>query len=218
MKKNFLNKILFLSSMTALYLFLAVILTGLAESIINSQQIIHLDKYLADLFLSCRNGFGVSILSVITFLANLEFALPLFFLIWLFLVIKKQKTFIWPFVFTVFSAEMITLIGKIYIQRVRPENGVFELLDFSFPSGHSTIALTLYGFLAYFLIVKSKERFVKLIILFSALLFILLVGYSRLYLGFHYFSDVIAGYLISLAALLAGISWQLIKTGNSGRV
>lgn len=215
MKKFFLSRTVFLSSILALWLFILAILTDLTEDVVNTEPIINFDKYFAGVFLSWRSGVGTSIFSIITLLGNLEFVLTLALLVLLFLILKKYRTFIWPFIFTIGSAELVTLIGKILVHRVRPEGGALVMLDFSFPSGHSTIAVSLYGYLAYFLICQLKDRFAKIRVAVCALIIILLIGFSRLYLGVHYVSDILAGYMVGLLALLAGISlreWLSFKS------
>lgn len=70
---------------------------------------------------------------------------------------------------------------------------------YSFPSGHSIISVSFYGYLITYILEHTKKTW--LIIL--GVLFILGIGFSRIYLGVHYFSDVLAGY--SLGALTLGI-------------
>lgn len=214
MKKFFLSRTVFLSSILTLWLFILAILTDLTEDIVNTEPIINLDKYWAGVFLSWRSGIGTSIFSIITLLGNLEFVLPLALLILLILILKKYRTFIWPFIFTVGSAELVTLIGKVLVHRIRPEGGALVMLDFSFPSGHSTIAVALYGYLAYLVVSQLKNKFAKTSVIIGSLLIILIIGFSRLYLGVHYVSDILAGYMVGLLALLAGISlreWLVFK-------
>lgn len=217
MRKFIVSNWLFLSSISALWLFVLAILGDITEEVVNSESIINFDKYFAALFLNWRTDFGIEIFRVITFLANLEFALPLAALVLVFLIIKKYRTFVWPFALTILSAELTTLIGKIIIERVRPEDGALVMLDFSFPSGHATIAMALYGFLAYLIITQIKKKSVKVAVFLVAVTLILVIGFSRLYLGVHYVSDVLAGYLVGLLALLSGISLRAWFKYQEGR-
>jgi membrane-associated phospholipid phosphatase len=68
-----------------------------------------------------------------------------------------------------------------------------------FPSGHSMSALICFGFLAYLLVPKMPTRFWKGFVIVIAVLLTLYVGVSRLFMGDHYLSDVIAGYALGLA-------------------
>ena len=79
-----------------------------------------------------------------------------------------------------------------------------------FPSGHAVIAVTLYGLLAYLLIPTISSHFWKWVVIVLAVLMMLFIGFSRLFVGGHYLTDVIAGYAVGLA--WAGISYMTIET------
>ena len=101
---------------------------------------------------------------------------------------------------------LLSFLGKIAIHRARPENAVYLEHSYSFPSGHAMISVVLYGFLAYVLLRRSKGWKRKVNIFFSWLTLALAIGFSRLYLGVHYLSDVWAGYLLGLLILSASIT------------
>ncbi len=167
------------------------------------------DQLVRAFFLAERSDLGIKIFEIISFFGNWQFLIPAILLIVIILVIQKQKNFIWPFILTVASAEFITFLGKLYFARLRPLAATLSLSDFSFPSGHATIAVSFYGYLA-FLLTKLVCPKYKFIIVSSAVLIAFLIGLSRLYLGVHYFSDVIGGYFIGVIALIIGI--KLTKT------
>lgn len=127
-------------------------------------------------------------------------------IILLILFFKNRKKFIIPFVFVVLTSEAATFFGKILFQRPRPLYAVFPETDFSFPSGHATIAVAFYGYLVYILVRSLNEKYNWLIMAISPLI-ILFIGFSRLYLGVHYVSDVLAGYLVGSLTLAIGIIW-----------
>jgi membrane-associated phospholipid phosphatase len=66
--------------------------------------------------------------------------------------------------------------------------------NFSFPSGHSFESLVAYGFLAYLLLPLFHRRASRLLLLGGAALVVLAIGFSRIFLGAHYLSDVVGGY------------------------
>lgn len=197
---------IFSGAVLILWLLVASILIGLTENVVNAEPIVNFDKYLSTVFLGLRLDFANIIFSVLTLLGNWQLILPILFLIIYFLIIKKKKIFVVPFIFTIVSAEAVTFIGKILIHRPRPLNAMIMETDFSFPSGHATIAVAFYGYLAYILIKSLQSKIKRLAVFLGALLLILIIGFSRLYLGVHYISDVLAGYLVGLLALIAGIS------------
>ena len=79
-----------------------------------------------------------------------------------------------------------------------------------FPSGHTVVAVTLYGLLAYLLLPTISSRFWKWVVIIIAVLIMLFIGFSRLFTGGHYLTDVIAGYAVGLA--WAGVSYMTIET------
>ena len=106
---------------------------------------------------------------------------------------------------------------KLLFARERPidinlivENG------YSFPSGHSMVSLAFYGFFIYIIIHKRMKRKKKILYCSLLALLTLLIGISRIYLGVHYVSDVIAGFCFSIAYLIifCGITKKYIKKGE----
>ena len=102
---------------------------------------------------------------------------------------------------------IINRIIKIIVRRERPILiNLVEESSFSFPSGHTMVAVTLYGFLIY-LINKSKlNKRVKIILNICLILLISLIIISRIYLGVHFFSDCASGIFLALAYLLTIIN------------
>ena len=92
----------------------------------------------------------------------------------------------------------VSSIVKILVERPRPPlalHAIFEV-DYSFPSNHATAAMALYGFLIFALWhLHAKWRFFWTPVLCAL---IIAIGFSRIYLGVHYPSDVLAGYAIGL--------------------
>lgn len=82
---------------------------------------------------------------------------------------------------------------KRLFHRVRPEP-IYYHLGYSFPSGHAMSSMVVYGALAYLVAGGVPQKW-RIVVWATAMLMILLVGFSRIYLGAHYFSDVLGGYL-----------------------
>ncbi|WP_342746009.1 phosphatase PAP2 family protein [Brunnivagina elsteri] len=91
--------------------------------------------------------------------------------------------------------------------RTRPSlwKHIIDVGHYSFPSGHAMISLVIYGFISYVL-AKEYPQYKKQIYAATTLL-ILTIGFSRLYLGVHWATDVIAGYA-------AGLLWLIVCTRN----
>lgn len=117
------------------------------------------------------------------------------------LVILKNKKDIWVGIHLLIIQGMNRII-KALVQRPRPPQ-IYHLVketNYSFPSGHSMSAMIGYGLLIIE-VYQSSLKYKKLIMTLLAMM-ILLIGLSRIYLGVHYFSDVIGGFLLSLSYLL----------------
>lgn len=99
-------------------------------------------------------------------------------------------------------ATLLNLLLKTLIQRPRPEG--YRLVaesGFSFPSGHSMVAMAFYGLLIWMVWRYEKDSLVRRLGVIGFGLVIVLVGLSRIYLGVHYASDVLAGFCASIAWL-----------------
>lgn len=165
----------------------------------------NIDNLVENFFLLIRNPLGINFFSCITWLG--EWKLVIFFVILVVALfrLKGKKEYILSFLITVGGAEISGQIIKILFHRARPDGGLEAENTFSFPSGHALIAVAFYGFLVYYFWCVVKNKTQKYLCLGAGLALILLIGLSRLYLGVHYFSDVIGGYLLGAIWLAIGI-------------
>ena len=125
-----------------------------------------------------------------------------------FLAIRRHWILLSGWVAAFAGAGVLTTVLKNVIQRPRPI-GADQFLhgeSFSFPSGHALGSLIGYGMLAYLLVLPVDRRRQQLLIVAAAGVLIVAIGFSRLYLGVHYFSDIIGGYAAGLLWLSACIS------------
>lgn len=101
------------------------------------------------------------------------------------------------------GAGVLNALLKLVFHRPRPELAFVHLETYSFPSGHAAVSAAVYATLAFLLIRRSRRGAAKVGIALAAFVVIALVAFSRLYLGAHYLSDVLAG-------LSFGIVWATI--------
>ena len=96
---------------------------------------------------------------------------------------------------------------KRILQRPRPtEYRIIQETGYSFPSGHSMISMAFYGYLIYLIYRYVKNKYIKWLSISLLSILICLIGISRIYLGVHYTSDVLGGFLISISYLVIYIS------------
>ena len=151
------------------------------------------------------SDFVTPIAKVITNLGSAVFLIALTII--LIIVIKNKKIGLSIFLNLSFVTILNQLLKRI-LQRPRPnEFRIIEETGYSFPSGHSMVSMAFYGYLIYLIYKYVKNKYIKwgLITLLSIL--IVSIGTSRIYLGVHYTSDVLGGFLIAVSYLIIYISW-----------
>lgn len=123
----------------------------------------------------------------------------------LIIIVKNKKIGL----LTLTNLVTITILNqilKLILRRPRPtEFRIINETGYSFPSGHSMISMAFYGFLIYLIYKNIKNKYLKTTLIIILSLLIITIGISRIYLGVHYLSDVIGGFLISISYLIAYI-------------
>ena len=137
------------------------------------------------------------------FITNFGGAIFLIILtITLFIVIKNKKVGL-SIIINLVVITVLNQILKHILQRPRPtEFRIIEETGYSFPSGHSMVSMAFYGYLIYLIYKYVKNKNVKWISIVLLSILICSIGISRIYLGVHYTSDVLGGFLISVSYLV----------------
>ena len=100
-------------------------------------------------------------------------------------------------------ATLLNNILKLTFQRVRPtDSRLVSAIGYSFPSGHSMVSMAFYGLFIYLICKGLVNGPVKYLLIFLISLLIISIGFSRIYLGVHYTSDVLAGFIVGIAYLI----------------
>ena len=166
-----------------------------------------IDHIVLDFFSANRFEWLTFVMLIITYAASFTTVTIISALSVLSFYIQKHTTRIWPLIITVCGGALTTFLLKNIFERLRPVSAFYIENSYAFPSGHATVAMTLYGFLFY-AVWKHDHRFFKKPLLVFWGVLIISVGLSRLYLGEHYLSDVLVGYLVGLTWLIIGIRWH----------
>jgi membrane-associated phospholipid phosphatase len=120
------------------------------------------------------------------------------------LYLIRRRRFYWlaAFLSSVYGGMLLNRILKYVFQRPRPhfDDPLLSLSSYSFPSGHTMTATVVFGVLAAYLFATTQNWRRRVVIVLVASFLILLVGFSRIYLGVHYLSDV-------LGAMAEGLAW-----------
>jgi membrane-associated phospholipid phosphatase len=167
----------------------------IADQVFINESIINLDHLIANALHE-----GATTLATQVFLIVTAFGEPVIwgvgFAVGFYFLYKRWRFRLALWVIALAGGNALNTALKLWFARPRPvfDNPLARALLPSFPSGHAMMSLIMYGLLAYFLVTNTRSRPRKLLIITAAALLILLVGFSRLYLGVHYLSDIIAGF------------------------
>jgi membrane-associated phospholipid phosphatase len=140
-------------------------------------------------------------MKAVTQLGGGWFLLPLggIIVVWLAGAARRREAML--FGGAVVGANLVNEATKLFFHRPRPEPwfGYSQPITYSFPSGHAFVSFCFYLCLAEVLIREEWPLLRKIAIWGAALVLTLTIGFSRIYLGVHYPSDVLAGYVAAIA-------------------
>lgn len=177
-----------------------ILLTGNTES---------LDNQIHQIFLNIRTKELTNIMLIIT---NLCSIIPIIIISTIFIIYFRKKEIIFYTIFNLINIILLSQVFKLIIQRNRPSDiNIIEEFGYSYPSGHSMVSMAFFGLFAYLIYKNTKPKLFKSLIITLLIITIILIGISRIYLGVHYFSDVIGGFLISFAYLMIFINLTKLK-------
>ncbi|MDQ1299500.1 MAG: hypothetical protein QG636_168 [Patescibacteria group bacterium] len=124
-------------------------------------------------------------------------------------LLRHHPSLVQRLIIALVGSTITTNVVKVLVSRTRPETLLWlnPFLSFSFPSGHATASMALFGFLAVASarLQQGRRHFISVAL---CILIILLVGLSRLALGAHFFSDVIGGWLLGLFWVALAFSFK----------
>lgn len=161
------------------------------------------DLTIYNFIIGFKNDYLTNFLKVITIFGGEYIILTITFL---FFFLKNKKFFLSLFIDMILIV-LFNYLLKLFFLRERPvELMIINETGYSYPSGHSMIAVSFYGFIVYLIWNMNIKKIYKYLLSFLIVLLIILIGISRIYLGVHFPSDVIGGYSISLCFLIGYIS------------
>ena len=189
-----------------------MIFASLAEDLVNRETLSTLDPIFGTWLVARTTLPGDRIFALVTFLGNALIISAGTGFIGFWLVRKKN----WKKLLLLFSAvaggALLNLALKNIFQRTRPTipGAYMAETGFSFPSGHAMISLVFYGVVAYLALNYLRSKKSKILVVAGAIVICALIGFSRLYLGVHFLTDVLAGWAAGglwLAVCILGDYW-----------
>lgn len=201
-KSKFSGKALTLLSALVAYLIINFIY--LTNNVFDQGSIWQMDQRIENLMRIFKNFAFIKILLAATTLASWQIILVLSLASSFLLYIRGREKSLACFWLTIAGSFGTSALLKMLITRPRPLDSFYLETSYSFPSTHATMAVALFGFLFYFYAQRRSLR-KRINALFLTLLLAITIGFSRIYLRVHFFSDVLAGYLIGAIWLAVGI-------------
>jgi membrane-associated phospholipid phosphatase len=185
-----------------------VLLSELAENVVNSEATKALDTWISTSFFKRRLP-EISIgFYYFTQLGNVYGVIFIALIAGVYLLWKRRRFHFIALLVSVLGSGLSMQLLKEYFHRERPLNIAYYTTEvsYSFPSGHATAAIALEGLLVYFLISSVRSHRRRAIGSAVGIVYILLIGLSRIYLGVHFLTDVMAGYMLGFFWLLLSIA------------
>jgi len=206
----------FVVSLAGLWVFSAI-----TEDVINDDPLTKFDIALVNWLHAGATPSGYGIFATISEFGSLTALMILAFGVGILLVKRRRWIELGGWAAAFAGGFILNAALKYAIRRPRPtySTDLFSIATWSFPSGHAMVSLVAYGMLAYMLlvVVRVRGRAARITVVLGAAFLIVAIGLSRLYLGVHYFSDVVGGYAAGVLWLSACIS-ALEGLRSPGRV
>jgi membrane-associated phospholipid phosphatase len=180
----------------------------LVEDYLTGDPIVRWDVELARWLHEHSSGVLVSVFDVVTLAGNVLVLGALTAIVGLVLLRRGAVNDAVLLAVVALGIEVLNAALKLAFHRPRPRLAYVHLDTYSFPSGHAAGATAIFGALA-FIAARRRGGTTRIVLLVGTPLLIALVGFSRLYLGAHYLSDVLAGFCIGAAWLFAWLTVAL---------
>lgn len=169
----------------------------------------NIDESVYKFITSNMNDTTTNIYKVITFFGSTIFMVGLCVLLLVLFIILKKNIYGYIISGTLIFSTIMNNVIKVIIRRERPIYMIVRETTFSFPSGHTMASVSMYGILIYLINKSNMNKKLKIILSIILGMIPLMVATSRIYLGAHYFSDILGAIMLATIVLL--ISTKYIK-------
>lgn len=186
---------------------------GLIAILVLLNKMDRFDKLVTTYIQHFETSFLTNIMQLFTYIGSMSFIHILAFVIFIiFYFFLKDQSKLLLFIIVLLGSHYLFRLLKQLFKRARPDvHRLIEIGGYSFPSGHATNALCIYGILTFVLWHHIPARWGRIILSIFSFFIIFSIGLSRIYLGVHFPSDVLAGYFAGgfLLTMIIG-SYQLV--------
>ena len=174
---------------------------GLTDELFDDDLKVY-DDFIIQKVTALRSPANTNFMKSVTVIGNSVGYFLLLPILSLFFIIRKSWRTSLEITIVLLLSSGLNVVLKQLVNRPRPpEIGRLVFAQFSsFPSGHAMSAITFYGFIVYLCFILIKKAWLKYLIVSICFLMVVLIGLSRIYLGVHFPSDILAGYA-------AGSAW-----------
>jgi undecaprenyl-diphosphatase len=188
----------------------ALAFARVAEDYLTNDPLARWDVSFARWLSGERSTVGTDFFRVLTFFGSPAVALAISAIV--FVVLYRRRHLVDAALLPVVlgGAELLNLILKLSFHRTRPEVGFVDLETYSFPSGHAMMATAAYGAFLYLAWSHFRTGRERLLLAIATVVLVALICFSRLYLGVHYLSDVLAGVAGGAFWLAVSIALQTV--------
>lgn len=201
MKRN--RSIILLSILAIIFFIIGFVVRDSAEGIL-------FDKYILEQIHNNRNPMVFKIMKLLSFIGSEKFLFPVVGMLIIYMLIKKKYYISKILLINSLGSSILNNLFKQIFSRTRPlEFMQVKQGGLSYPSGHSMVTMSLYLSIAYILSKDIEDLNKKRKIYICSIIYIFLMGISRLYLGVHWPTDIIGGYIMGY--ILYYLSIKILK-------
>jgi len=188
------------------FVYALLLLVGSIEDFVTSDVIVAVDTRIANILYIFRSPGLTGFFLWVTLLGKWQVVIAAAAAVTGLLFLRGSVPHIPGMWVSLMGGALFSSLGKIAFHRPRPEVALYLETTWSFPSGHATVAVAFYGFLLFLIWRLGKRLGVRILGSAGLIMVIASIGFSRLYLGVHYLSDVWSGYLLGLLWVIIGVS------------
>lgn len=162
------------------------------------------DTPISSFIYTLRTPTTVTTMFFVTRVAGVSGVIIIASIVSVFLALRYRRAAVF-FIVVFFVSVSVNILFKLLLKIPRPTLSPLQnLTDFSYPSGHAMNNASLYSLILYILYRMGKKRVVKILII-PATIWVMLIGFSRVFLGSHYISDIIGGITAGVAIVASFI-------------